>query len=189
MACVHPILANHTTTQSDIKVSTKIAAALQDIRNYRKQNRKIVIFSQWTRVLDIVQSFLEIPFARYDGSMDMETRATNLTNFKDKKDVGILLVSVKAGGEGLNLQEASVVLFMDPLWNNAGEQQAIDRVHRIGQKRRVDVIRYVTKGTVEELVVKLQRKKQVHTDAILGDPRKFKGLCIEDLKLFFKYKK
>ena len=131
----------------------------------------------------------------YSGDIGSDAeRARILNSFNSSKhnlrgeEFKVILLT-EAGGEGLNLQEASVVLFMDPLWNNAGEQQAIDRVHRIGQKRRVDVIRYVTKGTVEELVVKLQRKKQVHTDAILGDPRKFKGLCIEDLKLFFKYKK
>lgn len=197
MACVHPLLGlkaedreKHMVDNRDIKSSTKLTAVFRDIvRFWIQEQRKIIIFSQWCSALDICQNFLNrlnFGYARYDGKMDLDQRADNILKFKEDPTVGVFLVSVKAGGEGLNLCEGSVVLFLDPMWNIPGENQAIDRVHRIGQQQQVDVIRYMMKDTIEENVMKLQRKKQVHEQAILGDAKNIPRLQVEDLKLLFK---
>jgi SNF2 family DNA or RNA helicase len=116
----------------------------------------------------------------------MEQRNEAIVQFKTDYNIGIILVSLKAGGQGLNLCEGSVALFADHWWNSAAEDQATDRIHRIGQTRTVNVVKYTTKGTIEENVLKLQDKKRIHEQALLGDDKTFENLQLEDLKLLFK---
>lgn len=194
-AACHPLLGisaknrEQVVDSNDIKPSTKITAMMHDIKQYLHEKRKIVLFSQWTSMLDIVQHFLNaesIKFGRYDGKMTVDQRNEAIVDFKTNDDVGVMLVSLKAGGQGLNLCEASVVMFADHWWNGAAEDQATDRIHRIGQTRSVDIIKYTTCNTIEENVLKLQKKKRAHEQAIIGDPKAFNKLEIEDLKLLFK---
>ncbi|KAF7192728.1 putative ATP-dependent helicase C23E6.02 [Pseudocercospora fuligena] len=129
-----------------------------------KEGEKVLIFSQWTSLLDL----LEIPideqdygYRRYDGSMSASMRGDAVDDFcDDRKNVRIMLVSLKAGNAGLNLNMASQVIILDPFWNPYIEEQAIDRAHRIGQKRPVKVHRVLIKGTVEDRIIDLQEKKR-----------------------------
>ncbi|SMY18936.1 unnamed protein product [Zymoseptoria tritici ST99CH_1A5] len=128
------------------------------------EGEKVLIFSQWTSLLDL----LEIPiddagwgYRRYDGSMSAPMRGDAVDDFKDaKKDVRIMLVSLKAGNAGLNLNVASQVIILDPFWNPYIEEQAIDRAHRIGQLREVVVHRVLIEETVEDRIIALQEKKR-----------------------------
>ncbi|KAF1825084.1 uncharacterized protein K489DRAFT_352251 [Dissoconium aciculare CBS 342.82] len=128
------------------------------------EGEKILIFSQWTSLLDL----LEIPiddkgfgYRRYDGSMSAKMREDAVDDFKNSsKDVRIMLISLKAGNAGLNLNMASQVIILDPFWNPYIEEQAIDRAHRIGQVRPVKVHRVLIPGTVEDRIIELQEKKR-----------------------------
>lgn len=100
-------------------------------------------------------------YLRYDGSMDIKQRADTVSKFFDDPEVKVLLVSTKCGSLGLNLTCANRVILMDVWWNPALENQAIDRVHRIGQQKPVDVHRIFINDTVEDRILKLQEKKQV----------------------------
>lgn len=124
---------------------------------------KIIVFSQWTSLLDLV----EIPihkegwnFCRYDGSMNAKARADAVDEFKSKPSLRIMLVSLKAGNAGLNLNVASQVILLDPFWNPYIEEQAIDRAHRLGQTRPVKVHRVLVENTVEDRIIALQEKKR-----------------------------
>jgi SNF2 family DNA or RNA helicase len=128
------------------------------------EGEKVLIFSQWTSLLDL----LEIPidnenfgYRRYDGSMSAKMREDAVDDFKNpRKNVRIMLISLKAGNAGLNLNMASQVIILDPFWNPYIEEQAIDRAHRIGQVRPVKVHRVLIPGTVEDRIIELQEKKR-----------------------------
>lgn len=120
--------------------STKISALVQELHAVRRENQKIksVVFSQWTKMLDLVEAQLQstkvFKCVRLDGSMSQASRETALYSFNHSDDVTVFLISMKAGGLGLNLTRASRVFLLDPWWNPSVEDQAIDRVHRLGQK-------------------------------------------------------
>lgn len=142
----------------------KTMEILRDVMQNKKEQEKVLIFSQWTSLLDL----LEIPidgegfiYRRYDGSMSANMRADAVDDFKDERqNVRIMLVSLKAGNAGLNLNMASQVIILDPFWNPYIEEQAIDRAHRIGQMRPVTVHRVLIEGTVEDRIIELQEKKR-----------------------------
>lgn len=139
--------------------ATDILQANED----RGQAEKTIVFSQFTSLLDL----LEVPinrrgwkYVRFDGSMNIADRNASVAAFTDDPDVRIMLVSLKAGNAGLNLVAASHVILFDPFWNPYVEDQAIDRAHRIGQRREVFVHRLLIEGTVEDRIIELQNKKR-----------------------------
>merc|ERR1719182_641217 len=103
----------------------------------------------------------------FRGSMTMQARTDALQAFNSDPSLKVILISLKAGGEGLNLQVANHVFLLDPWWNPACELQAIQRAHRIGQTREVRAVRFITSGTIEDKIVKLQEKKQLVFDAAI----------------------
>lgn len=128
-----------------------------------KKGEKVLIFSQWTSLLDL----LEIPideagygYRRYDGSMSATMRADAVDDFGGQPECRIMLISLKAGNAGLNLNMASQVIILDPFWNPYIEEQAIDRAHRIGQNNPVKVHRVLIEETVEDRIIALQEKKR-----------------------------
>ncbi|KAJ3273492.1 hypothetical protein HDV01_004412 [Terramyces sp. JEL0728] len=149
---------------------TKLLALMEDLEYIRKEdivNRrdptKSVIFSQFTNMLTLCEEPLrEAGFkcVRLDGAMNRTRRSTAIEAFKNDPDVAIFLVSIKAGGVGLNLVSATRVYLLEPYWNPAVEQQAIDRVHRLGQTKPVTTIRLIIKNSIEENMQKRQRFKQ-----------------------------
>lgn len=134
--------------------------------------RKTIIFSQWTSMLDLIEPFLlaeKIGFVKYYGSMPNKLREASLTALKSDPRTQVLLCSLKAGALGLNLTAASRIVMLDVWWNPAIEDQAIDRVHRIGQTREVLVYKFTIADTVEDRIVALQESKREIAKSALGE--------------------
>ena len=160
---------------ADLPTSTKLEAVAAEIRAMmaRSNGSKAVIFSQYTRMLDLLTIRLSgdgVKVARISGDMTRQKRDENLDAFRRHNATRVIMISLKAGGEGLNLQEADHLFIVDPWWNPAAELQAIDRVHRIGQTKSVKAIRFIIKDSIEERIVQLQdKKKLVMAGALDGD--------------------
>ena len=133
---------------------------------------KSVVFSQWTAMLDLVEVALRseprLGYCRLDGGMTSDERQRTLRRFREDPSARILLLSLKAGGVGLNLTTARRVYLLDPWFNPAVEEQAMDRVHRLGQEHPVVVTRFIVRGSVEEKMLQLQERKRATIDATLA---------------------
>ncbi len=150
--------------------SSKVERLVEILEELSAEGHKALVFSQWTGLLDKVEPHLQraaIRFTRLDGST--KDREAVVREFQDDAGPPVLLLSLKAGGTGLNLTAADHVFLLDPWWNPAAEDQAADRAHRIGQTRPVLVHRLVAKDTVEEKILLLQQRKRTLADAALGD--------------------
>ncbi|KAK9369391.1 SNF2 family N-terminal domain-containing protein [Lipomyces kononenkoae] len=150
--------------------SSKIVTLLSLLKS--DPMRKTIVFSQFTTMLDIVEPFLQddgIAFVRYDGSMRPQQRVRSLEMLANDSQVTVLLCSLKCGALGLNLTCASRVVLVDPWWNPMVSEQAIDRVHRIGQTRDVDVYEITAENTVEERILKLQEQKMQLARGVMDD--------------------
>jgi DNA repair protein RAD16 len=123
---------------------------------------------------------------RLEGGMSMDARARAIATFTDDPDVPLFLMSLKAGGVALNLTAASRTVIMDPWWNPAVEQQAQDRIHRLGQHRAVEAVRLCVAGSVEQRIVKLQEKKAAIFEGTVGaDNAALARLTVDDLRFLF----
>jgi len=153
-----------------IERSAKVALLLESLETVVADGHKALVFSQWTSFLDLVQPELEragIHYLRLDGST--RDREAVVDGFQNRDDAPVMLISLKAGGTGLNLTAADHIFLLDPWWNPAVEDQAADRAHRIGQERPVMVYRLVAMDTVEERILELQdRKRELAAQAIEG---------------------
>lgn len=174
------------------EASAKIEKTIEILQGIQdsKEGEKTIIFSQFTSLLDL----LEIPIydkgwvhTRYDGSMSATARNDAVLEFQDKPECKIMLVSLRAGNSGLNLVAASQVIIMDPFWNPYVEEQAIDRAHRIGQQRPVQVHRILVPGTVEDRILSLQEKKRAMIESALDEnaSRQVGRLGIRELGYLF----
>ena len=164
MAC-HPRLA---LTSSEVP-SSKLAAVVEVIDALRAEKHRMLVFSQFTQHLALVRAELEaarVPFQYLDGSTPADQRKRSIEAFQ-KGEGEVFLLSLKAGGVGINLTAASHVLHLDPWWNPAVEEQATDRAHRIGQTKPVTSIRFVSRGTVEEAIVGVRERKRELAAAVL----------------------
>lgn len=129
---------------------------------------------------------MKIPYEYFDGSTSTMDREKAIQNFQNNDDCRVFLISLKAGGVGLNLTAADYVYIVDPWWNPAVEQQAIDRTHRIGQTKNIFAYRMICKDTVEEKILELQeRKKSLVKDIIADDNGFIKKLSKEDVLYLF----
>jgi SNF2 family DNA or RNA helicase len=161
--------------------STKTKGIMEQLDAWRRNHPddKIVLFSAFTKMLDIMQKVLddsgEWGYARYQGGMTMQERHEALQQFRTDSHCQIMLMSIKAGGVGLNLVEANLIISVDLWWNAATELQAFDRVHRLGQKKQVFITRFVTVGTVEERILRLQKSKLAMAKAALGEGKTYLG--------------
>lgn len=151
---------------------TKVKALLTDLLRFKEESEPLleigeppirsVIFSGWTQYLDLIEIALNdnnITYLRLDGKMSVAQRSRVLEQFKTDPAISCILVSIKAGGQGLNFTAANKVFMMEPQFNPGVEMQAVDRVHRLGQKRDVEIKRFIMHGSFEEKIVELQRKK------------------------------
>lgn len=168
--------------------SAKINALTTSLKRLKKQEptTKSVVFSQFTSFLDLLAPALtgaNIQWLRFDGSMSQKERAKVLNEFATRPKFTILLLSLRAGGVGLNLTCARRVYMMDPWWSFAVEAQAIDRVHRMGQTEEVEVKRFVVEGSIEEKMLKVQERKKFIASSLgmMSDEEK-KMQRIEDIK-------
>lgn len=153
--------------------SGKIEAAIDIVKGTIEEGRKILLFSQFTTALDSLKKELDknkIEYFYLDGSTKADERIRLVNEFNKSDEVSLFLISLKAGGTGLNLTSADMVIHFDPWWNPAIEDQATDRAHRFGQKNMVEVIKLIAKGSIEEKILKLQdAKKEVISQIMSGD--------------------
>ncbi|PPD69365.1 hypothetical protein GOBAR_DD33755 [Gossypium barbadense] len=167
--------------------STKVVVLLQELENLRSSGSKSILFSQWTAFLDLLQIPLSrnnIPFLRLDGTLNQQQREKVIKQFSEDGKIMVLLMSLKAGGVGINLTAASNAFVLDPWWNPAVEEQAVMRIHRIGQTKRVAIKRFIVKGTVEERMEAVQARKQKMISGALTD-EEVRTARLEELKMLF----
>ncbi|GAA5965494.1 hypothetical protein JCM8115_005772 [Rhodotorula mucilaginosa] len=173
------------------RTSTKIEALLEELSKTRTEDRtlKTLVFSQFTTMLDLVARRLQLSgfkFVRLMGSMTPLARDNTIKAFTDDPECTVFLISLKAGGVALNLVEASRAIILDPWWNPAVELQAMDRTHRIGQHRPINVTRLIIENSIEARILDLQKKKENLAASTLGDDDKAMGrLTPEDLMFLF----
>jgi non-specific serine/threonine protein kinase len=152
-------------------------------------DHKVLVFSQFLGMLALIKERLHklhIPFEYFDGSTSSSDREKAIRNFQENEKCRVFLISLKAGGIGLNLTAADYVYIVDPWWNPAVEQQAIDRTHRIGQTKNIFAYRMICKNTVEEKILELQEKKKSLVKDIIADDTGFvKKLTREDVLYLF----
>ncbi|PXX91078.1 helicase SNF2 [Marinobacter vulgaris] len=181
--CCHPALLRSDTNAS----SAKLEYLLGMITELLEEGRRIILFSQFTSMLALIEKVLEasgIPFEKLTGQT--RDRATPVKRFQNG-DSPVFLISLKAGGTGLNLTAADCVIHYDPWWNPAVEQQATDRAWRIGQDKPVFVYRLIAEGTVEERIQALQARKSQLADGLYGNSDTFgSALTAEDIKVLFE---
>lgn len=166
--CQDPILVNKDYTGD----SGKLNVALEIIEEVIEDNNKMLVFSQFTSVLKKIEEELNVRKIKnkyLDGSTSAKERIKLVSEFNESKEPEIFLISLKAGGTGLNLTSAKFVMHMDPWWNPAIEDQATDRAHRIGQKNIVEVIKLIAKDTIEEKIIQLQEDKREIINSVMSD--------------------
>lgn len=167
--------------------SGKLDDVTSMISNAISEGHKILIFSQFVKHLSILCKYLDtnqIKYAYLDGST--KDREAQVRLFQENEHIRIFMISLKAGGLGLNLTKADYVFLLDPWWNPAVEQQAIDRAHRIGQENKVFTYKFISKNTVEEKIISLQKHKiRLATELITTEETFFKDLSTDDIRSLF----
>lgn len=166
--CVSPRLLEPTLEGSFPKIEFLIGR----LNELLEAGHSALVFSQFTSFLDLVEEALRretIPYARLDGSTATGKRKALVEGFQKRGGASVFLLSLKAGGQGLNLTKASYVFHLDPWWNPAVENQASDRAHRIGQEKKVSIIRILMRHTIEEKMMALKEKKRALYDAVMGE--------------------
>jgi superfamily II DNA or RNA helicase len=176
----HPRLADENYTGE----SGKLREVLRMIRNVVAEGHKVLVFSQFVQHLSLVRAALDerqLEYAYLDGAT--RDRPAEVARFQENEDLRIFLISLKAGGVGLNLTAADYVFILDPWWNPAVEAQAVDRAHRIGQQRPVFTYKFISQGTVEEKILALQRRKlALVSELIATDEAVIKHLTRADIE-------
>ena len=183
--CSHPdLLINAGATIPDNIISAKTELLQELLLESIDSGHKVLVFSQFTSFLAIIRQWLldkQIPFEYLDGST--KERLKKVNHFNKNSDIPIFLLSLKAGGVGLNLTSADRVIIYDPWWNPAVEAQATDRTHRIGQKRSVYSMKLVVKNSIEEKILKLQsRKQKIFQNLVENRSASLKNLSDEDIE-------
>ncbi len=180
-AACHPGLIDRSRIHEP---SAKLDALTETLLEVVAAGHKALVFSQFTSFLAIVKDRLDqldVVYEYLDGRT--RDRAAHVSRFQNDPDCPVFLISLKAGGHGLNLTAADYVFLLDPWWNPAVENQAIDRTHRIGQTRHVFAYRLIARDTVESKVLALQDRKRALADGIVGDDnRELAGLSLDDLR-------
>jgi SNF2 family DNA or RNA helicase len=184
--CSSPLLLPQEEQTTSYSVKTEIL--LEELDNLN--NHKVLIFSQFTKMLHLLaDTFTKkgILFYQLDGSTPPKQRAAMVESFQQPGNTtNIFLISLMAGNTGLTLTAADYVFLFDPWWNNAVQQQAIDRTHRIGQTKNVFAYKMICKDTIEEKIIQLQQRKKELSDNLIGDNEGFvKQLSKEDIEFLF----
>ncbi|KAG7735816.1 hypothetical protein KL923_005332 [Ogataea haglerorum] len=175
--------------------SSKINALLSHLQQIYEENPgdHVIVFSQFTSFLDLVEKELKrytsnFRILKFDGRLNVDQRQVILNEFNTKTIDGkitVLLISLKAGGVGLNLTIASKAFLLDPHWNNATEFQAIDRIHRVGQNKSVKVVRFIMEGSIEERMLKIQERKNQLGEALSMNDEERRKKKVEEIKILF----
>jgi non-specific serine/threonine protein kinase len=182
VAC-HPALIDQNVTED----SGKFEYVKELIEEILAENHKVLIFSQFVKMLRLLLTYFDHNRIRYEY-LDGHTRNREkvVERFQTDESINVFLISLKAGGTGLNLTSADYVILYDPWWNPAVETQAMDRAHRIGQNKKVFVYRLISKDSVEEKMLELQNKKKNLVSNIIATDRSFfKDLSRDDIEILF----
>ncbi|HXF28459.1 MAG TPA: C-terminal helicase domain-containing protein, partial [Chlamydiales bacterium] len=182
LAC-HPALVPQLFPEGQIACSSKFNQVLEDLETLFQEKKKVVLFSQFTSLLELFKKEALTRgwnFSSLDGST--KNRQEVVDRFQQDEENWLLLLSLKAGGVGLNLTRADFVLLYDPWWNEAVEKQAIDRAHRIGRKETLFIKRYITQGTIEENILELKKKKGALVDSIMEESNLASHISIDELQ-------
>ena len=188
--CIDPSLVYDGFNETPHKIET----LLNIINEYTANNHKILIFSSFKKAIDKLGEYLakdKIKYYRIDGSIPSKERIKMVDDFNNNDNIKIFLITLKAGGTGLNLTGADVVIHLDLWWNPQVENQATDRAHRIGQTNNVEVIHLINKGTIEEKILELQNKKRKLSDTLIDgeirDKNILSELSEEDIRNLLSY--
>ena len=186
--CCHPNLLKLNIPGVNTALPSGKFEAFKDLLNGIIENgHKVLVFSQFVEMLKIIRVWLEttgMPYTYLDGTS--KDRFEQVDRFNNSPDIPVFLISLKAGGTGLNLTSADYVIHYDPWWNPAVENQATDRTHRIGQTRQVFSYKMICENTVEEKILKLQDQKRGIADSIIPGQNSWKNLTRNDLELLFE---
>ena len=169
LACCNPRLVREADAAGNIPASSKLATFAETLEELLANRHKALVFSQFVKHLKLVEEYLTnagVSYQYLDGSTPAAAREKRIAAFQAGAG-DVFLISLKAGGVGLNLTAADYVIHLDPWWNPAAEDQASDRAHRIGQTRPVTIYRLVTQGTIEEQIVDLHHHKRDLADRLL----------------------
>jgi len=177
-------ISNHPVMAYDdyVSGSGKFETVLQDIDSVISEGHKILIFSSFVKHLELFAAELKNKRIRYAMLTGASTHRERIVNsFQDDTENKVFLISLKAGGVGLNLTAADYVFILDPWWNPASEMQALNRAHRIGQDKSVFVYRYITSGSIEEKIIRLQERKSKLADTFISSNNPLKDLDIQEI--------
>lgn len=181
-------ISNHPTLADPgfLGESGKFIEIVRMLETARMEGHKILLFSQFVKHLSLFRNYFDqngITYAYLDGTTPVKDRLKEVERFNADESLGVFLISLKAGGTGLNLTSADYVFLADPWWNPAVERQAIDRAHRIGQTQKVFSYKFITKNSVEEKILSLQnRKLELAENIITSDEEILKNIDLVDLK-------
>jgi len=179
----HPVLVDEKYEGE----SGKFNEIIRNIESLTSENHKVLIFSSFVKHLDLLASYFEknnLKYSKLTGQT--KNREDVISEFQNDIENRIFLISIKAGGTGLNLTEADYVFIIDPWWNPAVEKQAVNRAHRIGQDKKVMVYKYISEDTVEEKITKLQEKKSKLADAFINSNNPLKDMTETNILELFK---
>lgn len=179
----HPKLVERETAAGSVKLET----LMETLTTLKSEGHKVLVFSQFVQMLRLIKDELEKTGFRYEYlTGQTSNRQAVVDSFQNDLDVSVLLISLRAGGVGLNLTAADYVIHVDPWWNPAVEMQASDRTHRIGQDKPVFVYKFVVRDTVEDKVLMLQeRKRELVTAVVASESSFFKSLNRDDVEVLF----
>jgi superfamily II DNA or RNA helicase len=181
--CCHPALVDDSLRRAE---SAKLAALEELLEPLMEEGHKVLVFSQFVTLLELVrEKVIGRGWAHFYLSGDTENRGELVRNFQTAEGGAVFLLSLKAGGFGLNLTAASYVVLFDPWWNPAVENQAIDRTHRIGQTSKVMAYRLLMRESIEQKIRLLQKQKAALVEDVLGEERFAQILTLEDLRVLF----
>ncbi len=181
--CIHPALVEPTYN----KVAAKFEILLETLETLQAEGHKALVFSQFVQTLKLLETEMKkmgLSYTYLDGQTN--NRQERVDTFQNDPSISFFLISLKAGGVGLNLTAADYVLHLDPWWNPAVEMQAADRTHRIGQEKPVFIYKFIARETVEEKILELQTRKRKLVDQLISaEGSFFKSLTRDDVKVLF----
>jgi SNF2 family DNA or RNA helicase len=180
--CCHPVLVEKQLEADEAELSAKMDRLIEDIESVALEQRKVLVYSQFTQALRLIEQRVQDRGWKYvylDGST--RDRESMVRQFQEDPETTLFLISLKAGGVGLNLTAADYVFLFDPWWNEAVEKQAIDRAHRVGRTQQVIARRYVVSNSIEEKMMRLKEHKSSLAASILDLDGRIEDLTLEDL--------
>ena len=181
--CCHPALVNDKLRSAE---SAKLSALEDLLEPLMEEGHKVLVFSQFVTMLDLLRELVERrQWPHFYLAGDTENRGDLVKSFQAAEGAAVFLISLKAGGFGLNLTAAAYVVLFDPWWNPAVENQAIDRTHRIGQTSKVMAYRLLLRDTIEEKIRGLQKQKAALAGDVFGEERFAQSLTLDDLRFLF----